>query len=149
MLTDSMRNELQALKVRLTTSLDHVNGLLEMEEAQSNVDTEVTTQINRGSNSKDVANAAYQIILNHGRPMHREPLLTELEDSGMSIRPDTQKTKKLTALSAILSKDARFKSLGRGSGLWGVDHDHVTREEGMNGQHNVQIPEPSHGRIFE
>ena len=129
MLTSSLQKELVRLKEQLSSELDAVNMLL---NEQSDGDAPETHEHRRSNMSKEVGDMAYQIILSHGRPMHRDMLVEELEDSGISIRPDAKRPKMLTSLSAILSKDARFKSQGRGTGLWGVDHDHVTRTEHMD-----------------
>ena len=146
MLTSSTQKELRKLREQLLRKLAAVDELL---NEQPDEESPAQHSPRRSNMSKGIADMAYLILEVHGRSMHRESLLEKIEENGIDIRPEEAVTKRQAALSAILSRDTRFKSLGKGTGLWEIDRDHVTREEQMNGQHNVQIHEPSLGRISE
>lgn len=86
---------------------------------------------------KAIADAAYPIILSNDRPLHRSQLLEKLEASGITLSGD-DRSKKLMLLSSALSKDARFTSVGRGTGLWDIDSGHKVREEKIKNRETVE-----------
>lgn len=136
MLTSSTQRELRKLKEELLKKLAAVDVLLNEQPAE---EAPAPHSPRRSNMSKEVAEMAYLILDENGRSMHRESLLEKLESVGISIRPDELIPKRLSALSAILSRDTRFKSLGKGTGLWDIDRDHLDREQRLNGQDGDQL----------
>ena len=96
--------------------------------------------------TKRVADAAYRVIGDSNRPIRRETILEAIEASGVTVN-GSNLPKRLAGLSAVFSRDARFKSMGKGTGLWDIDRDHTARtervdqSEGQNG-HSPGSPIP-------
>ena len=67
------------------------------------------------SNSARVKNAAHDILLTEGRPMHRRVLLERVQDRGLSVGGKNP----LHSFGALLSTDDRFTTT-KERGVWGL-----------------------------
>ena len=122
MLSATVEKELAALRAQLSRKIAAIDEILDVLKS----DQEESHPIPRGGRIKAIADAAYPIVEAAG-PMRRESILDRLQADGVHIRGNGGVDKKLMTLSSALSKDARFKSHGKGSGLWDIDRDHANR----------------------
>ncbi len=83
-------------------------------------------RVSRGGRMKQMADAIYPFLMEHGRPARREAMLEHLEKVGIKVTGETDK-QRLALISSALSKDTRFKSMGRSTGQWGIDVEHMSR----------------------
>ena len=130
MLTAATRKELKMLKDAYTRKLSAIEELLDEKPGLNEVGTD---PIPRGGRIKAMADAAFAALAEGDGPMRRESILTQIEADGVSVRGDTLE-KKLRLLSSALSRDTRFISMGRGTGLWNIDRGHAHRISALNGQ---------------
>ena len=136
MLSASMRKELKALKEGYARKLAAIDEILDEKPTTGYIDTD---PIPRGGRLKAIANAAYSVLVKADGPMRRESILERIEAAGVSVTGDGLE-KKLRLLSSAMSKDTRFKSMGRGTGLWDIDHEHTNRIQKMNGLSPLHVP---------
>ena len=130
MLTAATRKELKMLKDSYTRKLAAIEELLDEKPASSDAGT---SPIPRGGRIKAMADAAFTVLTDADGPMRRESILAQIEAAGVPVRGDTLE-KKLRLVSSALSKDTRFSSMGRGTGLWNVDRGHAHRVDTLNVQ---------------
>ena len=131
MLSATMRKELRALKEWHAKKIAAIDEILE--DKSSSRDAE-DVPIPRGGRIKAIADAAFLAFIQNGGPLRRESILEHVEaTTGTPVQGDTAE-KRLALLSSAMSKDTRFKSMGKGSGLWDLDYEHATRVEKLDGQ---------------
>ena len=123
MLPASMRKELTELKEWYARKIAAIDELLDEKASPKTAGTE---PIRRGGRLKALADAAYAVLDKAGGPMRRESILMQLENAGIPVHGDGTE-KKLALLSSAMSKDARFKSQGKGTGVWDIDRGHSER----------------------
>ena len=130
MMSAGMEKGLKEYRKRLVEKIAAIDLLL---DDSSSLSKDAAVPIPRGGRNKAIADAIFPIVQESGE-MRREAILAELESAGVYVRGETVE-KKLATLSSVLSKDARFKSLGRSTGLWAIDNEHIARGDRVNGQH--------------
>ena len=84
------------------------------------------TRASRGGRLKLMADAIFPFLTERGKPAKREVMLQHLEQIGIEVTGETEK-QKLALISSALSKDSRFMSMGRSTGQWDVDYEHLNR----------------------
>ena len=125
----SLKDELTAFIAAIDTILAHVD------ETHS----QTASPVARGGRMVEVADTVYTILLSSDNgKMHRNIILEKLEADGVPIG-GKDRQRKLAALSSALSKDTRFKSMGRSTGLWCIDQEHVNRVDKLNGQSALTV----------
>ena len=123
---EHLKNEYDRLEGEKILLVKKMGGIRNLLEAYETAD-ENPQPVVRSGIMKAIADVAHYIISSNGRPMHRSQLLDRVEESGVTLTGD-DRDKKLMLLSSALSKDARFISVGRGTGLWDIDSEHKMRE---------------------
>ena len=104
---------LQQTRDRLAAQRDDLNERLAvidaaMQEVRQTGDTVAPTL--RGGERRGRLVDAIDAILRAERPMHRQDILARLEEQGVYVGGNSP----INSLSAYLSQDARFVSIGRG-----------------------------------
>ena len=130
MLTAGARKELKMLRELYAKKLAAIEELLDDKPAPNESGTE---PIPRGGRIKAIAATAFAVLTKADGPMRRESILEQIETAGLRVSGDSVE-KKLRIVSSALSKDTRFRSMGRGSGLWDIDRGHAHRTATLNGQ---------------
>ena len=136
MLSASMRQELKELKEGYARKIAAIDEILDEKPTIRDIDTD---PIPRGGRMKAIADAAYSVLAKVDGPMRRESILERIGAAGVPVKGDGLGNK-LRLLSSALSRDARLKSMGRGTGLWDIDREHTNRIQKMNGQSPLHVP---------
>ena len=98
--------------------------------------TTQAVRVSRGGRMKQMADAIYPFLMEHGRPARREAMLEHLEKVGIEVTGETDK-QRLALISSALSKDTRFKSMGRSTGQWDIDREHINRVSLLQDRQNL------------
>ena len=145
-MTVSTRKELQALRESYARKVSAIDELLDEKPASQ----EDTNPIPRGGRIKAISDAAHSVMVKGTGPLRRESILEQIEAIGVPVQGDSLE-KKLRLVSSALSKDARFKSAGRSTGLWHIDYEHAARKETsvekLNGQ--PKLPGSERASIYQ
>ena len=126
---EEMQKELQELveyKAWIDRRIDALRVLLEPPPDISVSTAKPATRVVRGGRLKEMADAIIPFLLENGRPARREAILEHLEKFDVEVTGETYK-KKLALISSALSKDPRFRSMGRSTGRWDIDREHMNR----------------------
>ena len=112
-----------------------------------------TTRVMRGGRLKEMADAIFPFLKVNGQPARREEILEHLEKTGVEVTGEDYK-KKLALVSSALSKDPRFRSMGRSTGRWDIDRDHMKRtlmvqdrQETQSGYHAPSSDSPIYEQV--
>ena len=128
---EELRKELKELieyKTWIDSRIDAVKILLEPPPQGFNLNT-TGTRAARGARRgrlKEMADAIFPFLTEYGRPARREAMLEHLQEAGVEVTGETY-GKKLALISSALSKDPRFRSMGRSTGQWEIDREHLKR----------------------
>ena len=128
---EELRKELKELieyKAWIDSRIDAVRILLEPppQGISHNAIGTKAARAARGGRLKEMADAIFPFLTEYGRPARREAMLEHLEKTGVEVTGETYK-KKLALISSALSKDPRFRSMGRSTGQWDIDREHLKR----------------------
>ena len=125
-----LQGELQELlqyREWINKRIGAIEVLLEPPPLGINVNVTIAAaRVARGGRLKEMADAIFPFLDSHQRPARREAIFEYLKGIDFEVTGNTYK-QKLATISSALSRDPRFRSMGRSTGQWDIDREHINR----------------------